>query len=358
MGVGRDATSEEIKKAYRQLARKYHPDVNKEQGAEARFKEINEAHEVLSDPEKRKRYDSFGHAAFDPAAGGPGGGGFDFGGFGRGADPFGDLGDIFDAFFGGGRGRERPSGPRRGADLRYDLEVGFVDAAFGCQVDIEIPRMEACDRCKGSGAEPGTVLQSCPVCKGTGQVQQVQSSPFGRFVSVQTCARCRGEGSFTDKPCRECRGRGQVEQARRITVKVPAGVDTGQRLRLSREGEAGEKGGPPGDLYVYVTVRPHDLFKRDGANIVCEIPIGFVQAALGDEIQVPSLDGPAKLSVTEGTQTGTVFRLKGKGIPNLRGFGRGDQLVRVVVVTPTRLTKEQRELLRQFDRSSQAKARA
>lgn len=351
LGVSRDADEQEIKKAYRRLARQYHPDVNKDDpDAEAKFKEISEAYQVLSNPQTRAQYDRFGHAAFEGPAGGggagAGGGGFDpFGGFA-------DLGfeDIFDAFFGGG-GRRRARGPVRGADLRYDLELDFEEAAFGIETEISVPRVEVCPHCHGNKAEPGTPIRTCPECGGTGEVRRVQQTPLGRLVNVHTCPRCRGEGQTVETACRECRGAGVVRRTRRIRVKVPAGIEDGQRIRLAGEGEAGERGGPPGDLYVFVTVRPHPFFRREGRDIHCEVPISFVQAALGDEIEVPTLEGTATLKIPEGTQTGTVFRMRGKGVPDVRGFGRGDQYVTVKVVTPTHLTDEQRDLLRRFARA-------
>ena len=350
LGVDRSATADEIKKAYRRLARQYHPDVNKAPDAAEKFKEATEAYEVLSDPEKRAAYDRFGHAAFEGPAGGggagAGGGGFDpFGGFA-------DLGfeDIFDAFFGGG-GRRQARRPVRGADLRYDLELDFEEAAFGIETEISVPRVEVCPHCHGNKAEPGTPIRTCPECGGTGEVRRVQQTPLGRLVNVHTCPRCRGEGQTVETACRECRGAGVVRRTRRIRVKVPAGIEDGQRIRLAGEGEAGERGGPPGDLYVFVTVRPHPFFRREGRDIHCEVPISFVQAALGDEIEVPTLEGTATLKIPEGTQTGTVFRMRGKGVPDVRGFGRGDQYVTVKVVTPTHLTDEQRDLLRRFARA-------
>lgn len=351
LGVSRDASEEEIKKAYRRLARRYHPDVNKDDPeAEAKFKEISEAYKVLSDPKARAQYDRFGHAAFD-GAGGQGAGGFDpfgdFGGFGG----FGGFDDIFDMFFGGAGEARRRSAPRKGADLRYDLELSFEQAAFGFETEIELPRTEVCGHCHGSRAEPGTAVRDCPQCGGRGEVRESRQTAFGRFVSVHPCPRCRGEGKVIETPCRECRGSGVVSRRRKIKVKIPAGVDSGFRLRLAGEGEAGERGGPPGDLYIYITVREHEFFRREGNDVHCEVPVSFVQAALGDEIEVPTLSGTVKLKIPEGTQTGTRFRLRGQGIPDPRGYGRGDQYVSVRVVTPTRLTSRQKELLREFARA-------
>jgi len=357
LGVSRDATQEEIKRAFRKLARQYHPDVNKDDPkAEEKFKEINEAYRVLSDPKAREQYDRFGHAAFDGADGagpfGTGSGGF--GPFGPGGfGPFEDLGDLFDIFdvFTGGR-RQRSRGPVRGRDLEMEIEVEFKEAAFGAEKTVEIPRVETCPRCHGDGAEPGAPIQTCPECNGTGEVRHARATPFGQFVSVTVCPRCRGEGRFSTTPCRECRGAGRVERRRRIHVKIPAGVDNGNRIRLSGEGEAGARGGPPGDLYLYVRVRPHPFFVRDGVNVITEVPISFVQAALGDEIEVPTLDGTQKLTIPEGTQSGAEFRLRGQGIPRMGGYGRGDQIVRVRVEVPRRLTARQKELLREFARLS------
>lgn len=350
LGVSRDASDDEIKKAYRRLARKYHPDVNKDDpDAEAKFKEIGEAYKVLSNPEARAQYDRFGHAAFEGAQGaGASQGGFDpFGGFGG----FGGFDDIFDMFFGGGTEQRRRSGPRQGADLRYDLELSFEQAAFGFETEIEVPRTETCGRCHGNKAEPGTPIRDCPQCGGRGEVREARQTPFGRFVSVHPCGRCRGEGKVVETPCRECKGGGLVHKRRKITVKIPAGVDDGYRLRLSGEGEAGERGGPPGDLYVFISVQPHEFFERRGNDLHCEVPVSFAQAALGDEIEIPTLGGTAKLKVPEGTQTGTRFRLRGHGVPDPRGYGRGDQYVSVRVVTPTRLSAKQKELLKEFARA-------
>ncbi len=338
LGVNRQASEEEIKKAYRRLARAAHPDVNKsDPKAEEKFKEINEAYEVLSDPQKRAAYDHYGHAATEPGFG-TGTGGFDFG-------TVEGFGDIFDMFFGGG-GQRRRSGPQRGGDLRYDIEVGFEEAAFGLETTIEVPRTELCPVCHGNGAKPGTPIHTCPACKGTGQVQIAQNTAFGRFVNVRTCDRCGGEGKAVETPCPECQGRGRVKRTRKIKVKIPAGVDNGFRLRVPGEGEAGTRGGGTGDLYVYLYVKPHRLFKREGDDIQTGVELTFAQAALGATIKVETLDGQVELKIPEGTQTDTVFRLRGRGITRLRGSGRGDHFVRAMVKTPTRLTAEQRELLR------------
>lgn len=343
LGVPRGASEDEIKKAYRRLARKYHPDVNHEPGAEEKFKEINEAYRILSDPEQKAKYDQFGHAAFENGGMGQGGfGGFDgFGGFG-----FDDLGDIFSSFFGGtSRASNRP---QRGSDLRYEMTIEFEEAAFGIEKTIEIPRTEICPHCHGNQAEPGTPIKTCPDCNGTGQQRLVQQTPFGQIQTSRTCSRCQGQGKTFEKPCTECQGQGRVRKMRRINVKIPAGIDDGQIVRLSGQGEAGTRGGPAGDLQIIVRVKPHKIFKRQGNNVICEVPITFVQAALGDEIEVPTLEGSVKMKVAEGTQSGKIFRLRGKGIQDVRGYGRGDQLVQIKVVTPTKLTSRQKELLRQF----------
>lgn len=345
LGVPKTATEDDLKKAYRKLARKYHPDLNPDnrEEAERKIKEVNEAYEVLSDSQKRAQYDQFGHDAFQ--AGQSGAGGFNpFGGAGGG------FSDIFDMFFGqsgfGGGGQR--NGPEKGADLRFDMEISFEQAAFGVETEVQIPRTEECPNCHGSGAAPGTHPETCPQCKGSGQTQVVQNTPFGRMVNVRACERCHGEGKIVHNPCRECRGQGRVRRNRKITVKIPAGVDTGSRLRVAHEGEAGLRGGPQGDLYVYIFVKPHKLFTREGNDVLCEVPVSFVQAALGDEIDVPTLDGKVKMRVPEGTQSGTVLRLKDKGIPYLRGNGRGDQNVRIKVVTPHKLTDRQKQLLQEF----------
>ncbi|MGZ4032305.1 MAG: molecular chaperone DnaJ [Tumebacillaceae bacterium] len=337
IGVSKDAAPDEIKKAYRRLARQYHPDVNKEDpNAGDKFKEITEAYEVLSDADKRANYDRFGHA--DPNQYGGGGGG----------QGFGDFGDIFDMFFGGG-GRQQRNGPQRGQDLQYQMQLDFKEAAFGTEKTVEIPRWEECDVCDGSGAKPGTKVSTCPTCNGSGQQEQMVNTPFGRMMNRATCRTCAGTGKRIEQKCTACHGEGKMRKRRKVNVKIPAGVDTGNRLRMSGYGEMGAKGGPPGDLYVVFAVREHDFFKRDEEDVYCEIPLTFVQAALGDEIEVPTIDGKAKLRIPEGTQSGTTFRLRGQGIPIInRTNARGDQHVRVTVVTPTTLTDKQRDLLREL----------
>ncbi|NLC76761.1 MAG: molecular chaperone DnaJ [Clostridia bacterium] len=349
LGVSREATQEEIKKAYRKLTRKYHPDVNPgDKEAEEKFKEITEAYEVLGDEQKRANYDRFGHAGTDGAGFGGGFGGFQGTGFGG-------FEDIFDMFFGGsgfgGGGRSATRRPQRGADLRYDLSSSFEEAAFGTKKDISIPRTETCTTCGGSGAAPGTTPTSCHVCGGSGQVQTTQNTPFGRFQSIRTCHHCHGTGEVITSPCGTCHGQGRVRRTRKISITIPAGVDTGSRLRVSGEGEAGTLGGPSGDLYVIIKVRPHKVFQRKNQDVYLEIPISVVQAALGDEIEVDTLDGKSKLRVPEGTQTGATFTLKGKGIPKLHGSGRGDQHVTVHVVVPTNLNDKQKQLLKEFGKT-------
>jgi len=338
LGVDRQATDEEIKKAFRRLARQYHPDVNKSPDAEAKFKEINEAYEVLSDNDKRAMYDRFGTA--DPQAGFGGGG---FGGFGG-------IEDIFDTFFGGGMrgGTAARQGPVRGVDLRYDLKIEFEEAVFGADKQIAITRHDTCPQCKGSGAEPGTHPIRCPQCNGTGEVRRQQQTFLGSFVQVNVCPRCNGEREIVTTPCTQCRGRKVIQVERTISVKIPAGVDSGTRIRLAGEGEPGQKGGPPGNLFVVLDVKPHALFQRQENHIVLEMPLNMPRATLGGKVKVPTLDGDVELDVPGGTQTGDTFRLRGKGVPFLQRSGRGDQLVLVRVVTPTKLTSRQRELFKEL----------
>lgn len=340
--VHRNASDTEIKKAYRKLAIKFHPDKNAgDKQAEDKFKEISEAYEVLSDAQKRAQYDQFGHA-------GLGGGGFNSSGFGfdfGSGTPFGDIfGDIFGDLFGGRQ--QRRGGGRRGDDLLYNLEISFEEAAFGVESRIDVPYNKRCSTCDGSGAKPGTEAKVCPTCRGAGQVRFQQ----GYFSVSRTCNHCNGEGRVIDSPCTTCRGTGMERDTKTMSVKIPPGVETGNRLKLSGEGGQGIKGGANGDLYVSISVRPHPVFSRENNDVICEIPISFVQAALGAEIQVPTLDGKIDLKVPEGTQSGKVFRLRDKGIPVLQGYGRGDQLVVIKVETPVNLNKKQRELLEEFAR--------
>ncbi|MDT9025453.1 molecular chaperone DnaJ [Rossellomorea yichunensis] len=340
LGVGKDASKDEMKKAYRKLSKKYHPDINKEADADEKFKEISEAYEVLSDDQKRAQYDRFGHT--DPNQGF--GGGADFGGGG-----FGGFEDIFNTFFGGGGGRRRdPNAPRQGADLQYTMSLTFEEAVFGKDTEIEIPREEECDTCHGSGAKPGTKVNTCSHCNGSGQLNVEQNTPFGRIVNRRVCHYCNGTGKQIKEKCSTCGGAGKVQKRRKISIKIPAGIDDGQQLRVTGQGEPGINGGPAGDLYVVFHVRSHDFFERNGDDIYCEMPVTFAQAALGDEIEVPTLHGKVKLKVPAGTQTSTRFRLKGKGVPNVRGYGTGDQHVQVKVVTPSKLTDKQKQLLREF----------
>jgi len=338
LGVARTASQDDIKKAYRRLAMEYHPDRNKEPGAEARFKQVNEAYEVLSDPEKRAMYDRFGHAAGD----GPFARGFE------GFSGFGGLGDIFDAFF-GGAGARTQRGPQRGADVRRSITISFEEAVFGVDKEFEVQTAELCSRCNGLRAEPGTQPEKCPSCNGTGEIRRVQQSIFGQFVNVASCNRCGGEGRVVSSPCAQCRGTGRERRKRRLSVKIPAGIDNGQQIRMSGEGEIGAHGGPRGNLYLQVNVKPHPIFRRDEDDLLLDLEINFAQAALGDEIEIPTIDGePHELKIPAGTQSGEVFVVRGKGVPHLRGSGRGDMLVRANVITPKSLTKEQKELLRQL----------
>jgi molecular chaperone DnaJ len=344
LGVGRQATQEEIKKAFRRLARQYHPDVNKNSDSEARFKEINEAYEILSDEEKRGMYDRFGHAGTQPGFGGYG----DTGGFGG----FGGFDDLFEGFFGGMRtATQARRGPTRGADLRFDLSIGFEEAVFGSDKEIVVSRHETCPHCQGSGAEPGTQPIRCPQCNGTGEVRRQQQTILGSFIQVTTCPRCQGEREIVTTPCTECRGQKVVRVERTILVKIPAGVDDGTQIRLANEGEPGSRGGPPGNLYVVLSVKPHPQFRREGNDIHLELDINVAQAALGDVVKVPTLDGDEELTIPPGTQIGDTFRLRGKGVPYLRRGGRGDQLVILHVVIPTKLTSRQKELLVELSRT-------
>ena len=332
--VSRTATDQEIKSSYRKLALKFHPDRNQgDKTAEERFKEAAEAYAILSDADKRARYDRFGHAAVGGAQG------FDPSQFTGFEDIFSGLGDIFG--FGGGA---RRSGPQRGADLRYDLEIKFEQAAKGVETSIQIPRHEACEDCKGSGAAPGTSPTTCPQCRGSGQLRYQQ----GFFTVARTCGQCRGAGKVITKPCQVCRGSGTIEQMRKLTVKIPAGIATGQRLRLTGEGEGGALGGPPGDLYVVIFVREHEFFQRDGNDLHCTVPLAFTTLALGGEIKVPGIEAEQTVKIPESTQTGTTFRLRGKGMPDVSGRGHGDLLVTVQAQTPKKLSKEQKKLLEQL----------
>mgnify|MGYP000957121226 CR=1 FL=1 len=344
LGLSKGASDAEIKKAYRKLAKQYHPDLNPgNKEAEAKFKEINEAYEVLSDPQKKAMYDQYGHAGTDPNGFGNSG----FGGFGD--FDIGGFGDIFDTFFGGAfGGSARRSGPQKGRDIRHSIELTFEQAAFGVEKEITVMKMEKCSNCGGSGAKPGTSPTTCSACKGTGQIQYKHRTPFGQFVNVKTCDVCNGEGKIITSPCHVCHGKGTVRKSKKLRVNIPAGIDDGQTISLRGEGDPGIKGGPPGDLYITINVKPHPLFQRQGNDVICEVPITFVQAALGAELEVPTLDGKVKYTIPEGTQSSTVFRLKGKGIPNIRGYGRGDQYVKVIVEVPKNLSEQQKELLRQF----------
>jgi molecular chaperone DnaJ len=343
LGVERGASEAEIKAAYRSLARRHHPDVAQDKvAAETRFKEINEAYEVLSDPQKREMYDRYGSA--QPGGGAPGG----FGGFGQ-SEGFSDL---FDVFFGAARGSSaQRSGPLRGADLRYDLQVTLDEAFRGVEREISFNHLGTCETCRGSGARPGSLITSCDRCGGTGTMRAARQTPLGRFVTETACTKCNGEGQIIPSPCETCRGRGRIERPRTLTVKIPAGVDDGSRIRISGNGEAGSRGGPAGDLYVYISIAVHPRFKRDGSDISSDVPISFPQAALGAKIEVDTLEGPMELTLGPGTQSGSVYRLRGRGMPHVRGTGRGDQLVTVHIVVPTKLSRRERDLLEDFARA-------
>lgn len=346
LGVSKGASEEEIKKAYKKLARKYHPDMNPgDKEAEEKFKEVNEANEVLSDPEKKARYDQFGFAGVDPSYGAGAGAG----GFGGGFD-FGDLGDIFGSFFGGGFGgaRANPNAPQRGESLRTSVTISFEEAAFGCEKEVSIDRVEQCGECHGSGCAAGTTAEVCPDCRGSGVVQQRRQTPLGFMSTSAPCGRCGGKGKIIHQPCKHCGGKGMVRKRKTLKVTIPAGIDNGQTISLRAQGNAGKNGGPAGDLLIVVAVRPHDIFRREGTSVLCEAPITFTQAVLGAELEIPTIDGKVKYNIPEGTQSGTTFRLKGKGIPGLNGRGRGDQYVTVYIETPRNLNREQKEALKKF----------
>lgn len=339
LGVARNSSEAEIKKAYRRLAMKHHPDRNQnDKDAEMQFKEAKEAYEVLSDPQKRSAYDQFGHAGVDPSAGG--------GGFNAGPGGFADIfGDVFGDIFGSGRARGQQV--YRGADLRYNLELELEDAVRGTEVRIRVPKMDHCESCGGSGAKPGTSPVSCPTCGGHGQVRMQQ----GFFSIQQTCPNCRGRGKVVSQPCPECHGQGRIRVAKTLSVKVPAGVDEGDQIRLAGEGEAGENGGPSGDLYVLIRLKPHEIFKREQDDLYCEVPVSFVTAALGGELDIPTLDGRATLKIPPETQSDKMFRLRGKGVKNVRTAQLGDLYCKATIETPVNLTKRQKELLQEFEAS-------
>ncbi len=351
LGVSKTASDDEIKKAYRKLAKKYHPDLNPgDKEAEEKFKEVGEAYEVLSDSDKRARYDQYGFAGVDPNyAAGSGFGGSGFGGGFGGFDV--DLGSIFNDFFGGGAssGSTRRNGPRKGENVRASVTLSFEEAAFGCEKEVTASRIEECQKCHGTGSADGSAPETCPTCGGSGVTRTVRQTPFGAMQQQSTCTRCGGSGKVVKNACPTCRGKGKVRKNKKISVKIPAGVDNGQAVRVAGEGSVGTGGGPKGDLLVEVNVLPHSLFERDGSDVLCEIPITFVQAALGGDLEVPTLDGKVRYNIPEGTQTGTTFRLRGKGIPVV-GYQnrRGDQYVTVTIETPKNLNKEQKELLKKF----------
>ena len=344
LGVSKGASADDIKKAYRKEAKKYHPDLHPgDKAAEAKFKEINEAYEVLSDSDKKARYDQFGHAGVDPNFGAGGGGGF---------DGFGDFGDIFSDIFGGfgfGGGSSRRNGPKRGADIRQIIEITFEEAAFGCKKQIVLNKQEDCEVCHGTGARPGTSPVTCTRCDGSGQVTTQTRTPLGYMRNVTTCPECHGSGKIIKEPCQNCRGTGKVRRQRTIEVDIPQGINDGQTMQISGGGEPGTKGGPTGDLLLTIRLKKHDIFTRDNFDVYITMPITFVQATLGATIKVPTLSGVVEYDVPAGTQTGSVFRIRGKGVPYIRGKGRGDQFVKVEIETPKNLSQSQKDLLRQFD---------
>ena len=348
LGVSKGASDDEIKKAYRKLAKQYHPDLNPgDKTAEAKFKEVNEAYEVLSDKEKRAKYDQFGHAGVDPNFGAGGyGGGFDMGDI--------DLGDLFGSFFGGGFGggssrRANPNAPKKGASLRASITIDFKEAVFGCEKEINLTRSEQCDTCRGTGCEPGTTAEVCPDCRGTGTIRIQRGGGAFSFSTTTTCPKCQGTGKIIHQPCKTCHGEGQVRKSKKITVSIPAGIDDGQAISLRGQGNGGINGGPAGDLIIAVSVRPDPRFQREGSSIYLEQPVSFVQATLGGELEIDTVDGKVKWNLPAGTQPDTTFRLRGKGVPIVNGRGRGDQFVTVKVRVPTSLNREQREALERFD---------
>ncbi len=343
LGVERDASETDIKRAYRGLARKFHPDVAADKAtAETKFKEINEAYEVLGDTQKRAQYDRFGTAG-NGAGGGAGG----FGGYGAQTEGF---GDIFDMFFGArqGGGQQRPAGPQRGADLRYDLQITLEDAFRGAERELSFNHLGQCETCTGTGAKPGTLVMRCDRCGGSGAMRATRQTPLGQFVTQTTCSKCNGEGTIVPTPCDTCRGRGRVERNRTLTVKIPAGVDDGSRIRVTGSGEGGSRGGPPGDLYVYLSIAPHRRFRRDGSDLFVDVPISFTQAALGATLEIDSLDGDLPLQIAAGTQSAATYRIRGKGMPTVRASARGDLLATVHVVVPAKLSRRERELLEEY----------
>ena len=346
LGLSKGASEDEIKKAYRKLAKQYHPDMNPgDKVAEGKFKEVNEAYDVLSDPDKKGKYDQYGHAAFDPASGFGGGAG-GFGGF----DGF-DISDIFSSFFGGGGSSRRPNGPVRGDDVRLRVTLSFEEAVFGCKKEVQYQRIQKCPDCNGSGAAKGTSAKQCPDCGGRGQVNVQQRTPFGVMQTSKTCDRCRGTGKIIETPCKNCRGGGYVRASKKLEVSIPAGIDDGQGIALRGEGSDGRNGGPAGDLTISVNVRPHAFFERDGYDIYCDVPVTFADAALGADLQVPTIDGNETLHIPEGTQTGTTFTLKNKGVQVVNSKSRGNMYITVVVEVPKGLNGKQKDLLRQFNES-------
>ena len=345
LGLSRSTTEEEVRKAFRKKAMEYHPDRNKNPDAEEKFKEVNEAYQVLIDPRKRTQYDRFGHAGVTAAT--SSGFGKDFEGF----DIFGGFGDIFDSFFGDVSGRTRQRRAQRGSDLQYRVEIPFEEAIFGTEREVEVTRIERCHRCHGSSSEPGTSPSSCSTCRGSGQVRRSQRSVFGQFTQITSCPTCRGKGNVIETPCTACRGVGNERRNRKIAVKIPAGVEDGMQIRLTGEGDAGSDGGPPGNLYMLVSVKEHKFFERDGIDLIFELPLNFVQATLGDEVMVPTLDGNDILRIPAGTQAGAVFRIKGKGVPQLNGHRKGDLVIPVNLQVPTQLDSHQRELLEELGKT-------